>query len=1323
MRQQAKKGLTALLAALMLASLLPVQAMAADTTHIEDDVVMYCLGQEQTDEMYLVCWPEYLEAIREYGIAGSCEAFDVDGGYTISLPDGENSVCFLYFDEDGEAVTQPETFADGDQIVTVKGHEFRASWDGEPTQSGSVIDPLTLFPTKTVTVDADLRGLFPVELAEVKLADLLSSAANVELGTQIAWSYGTDSYQVVEQDATIDLSAMWDKYPYKHTSAEGYYSSTQLVILSKADPTATDITRYIVNITASAGGRFDIVKMQGKQVGNDGAYSSFSNAYKNTAYSDKTMAMFHLPSGDAEKGCSLEAGAAVKLGFSDDFLKKNNHTNNLIYTVYLGSYDNPDKIPSGTATANGMWGGQSGYTITNFPSWNPKNPQYPAFTLVIERNGKVLMAMPFQVYYNVYTGHSSNYVPDPYSHVYDINYLYTEEGTGTGYTGDSPEDDESIATYELIDSSNDWENNIQKQTYTFMLKKGQKSAGPYVLRMSGYGYTYELVEPENPDEEAEKKYVANSLYASDSVAGAYVGTFDTLEEAQAAAEASPETVKDIRAELFGTVEEGRTTPTSNFGYSADFSNKGVTISIFGLDGSVWQVTVQTRMYAAPTEDENAEIIEAAPRPQGDTRSLDTFFYVTGAVGDYSAYYMSRADDSYYANGYQTIFLLNQDGSPVDAETIVPTFQKGTNVNVFAGHDKADKETESAALQISGTTEHTFKSGEAIAYSAASERKTHLRNYWITFVTQQSGPQLFINGVTNLDASHRQGNTADGTPIRDVVMPAGGYHDIFVANIGDAAVTNLKAELKNAQNVKLDSYWDFGETKTLSAFTTTERDPGKVGYDYGELFNVTKIRLVPDGSGGTVSGTLVISGDGIEPQEIILSGTAGVPKITTSTLSKAVKYVPYSVLIQTNNMYGDSGVSFSAASPLPAGLELQPDGEIYGAPLVYGSFSIRVNMSYNGRVVETKTFSLEILNNTDYNVYHASDKSYEILTRIGTDNTSEDETTDPDATDSWIIQAGDLPKETFRSNGAYLYFTEVWLDGVKLDPNQYISEEGSTKIIQLDAGLGGNKYNGVHTISTEFREGGDKGTLKRTSQNYYVEGGVDAPAPSNPSRPSNTVNGGSGSSSSSGGSSGGSSGSSGGGATAQTPNSPMSFTDVPTVSWYYDDVNWAYQQGLMVGESNTTFAPNNAISQATIVTVLARMLNVNLDRYAGITSSTVPANTWYTEAAIWAQRSGILPSDVPFTGTAPIGREDMAVLLQNYLIAMGANIDRDISQIWFADAHLMSESGLQAFRVLYHYNIFRGVGGLQMDPTGATTRAQFAALIHRLSSFTETYRQK
>lgn len=48
-----------------------------------------------------------------------------------------------------------------------------------------------------------------------------------------------------------------------------------------------------------------------------------------------------------------------------------------------------------------------------------------------------------------------------------------------------------------------------------------------------------------------------------------------------------------------------------------------------------------------------------------------------------------------------------------------------------------------------------------------------------------------------------------------------------------------------------------------------------------------------------------------------------------------------------------------------------------------------------------------------------------------------------------------------------------------------------------------------------------------------------------------------------------------------------FTDVPAGAWYYDAVQYAYQNGLMNGTSTNTFSPDLTTSRAMIVTILWR----------------------------------------------------------------------------------------------------------------------------------------
>lgn len=158
---------------------------------------------------------------------------------------------------------------------------------------------------------------------------------------------------------------------------------------------------------------------------------------------------------------------------------------------------------------------------------------------------------------------------------------------------------------------------------------------------------------------------------------------------------------------------------------------------------------------------------------------------------------------------------------------------------------------------------------------------------------------------------------------------------------------------------------------------------------------------------------------------------------------------------------------------------------------------------------------------------------------------------------------------------------------------------------------------------------------------------------------------------------------------------------------------------MIGESEDTFAPDKPISQATIVTVLARLIKIDLTQFDGVSYDDVTPGQWYTNAAIWAKQSGMLPDYSTFTGTAELSRDGMAIMLVKFLRSMGIDTNVPVDNIVFEDADLMTEEGREAFQILYHFGIFRGVGGNRMDPLSSTTRAQFAALMHRISIFIES----
>lgn len=905
----------------------------------------------------------------------------------------------------------------------------------------------------------------------------------------------------------------------------------------------------------------------------------------------------------------------------------------LTAAVYRGYYDTEEAAIAAGAEeiASEIWDADPGYKADY--SYKKNYEGMPEVTVVLKRNGQTALIKPMVLYLRASTIGMS--WPDLYAKTGNDNYT-------------------NVIDYNESRSSS-WDSALGMRTYSLTLRSGYAVNNNYYLRMWMHN---------DADQDSYRDNgIANVKHAA-------LGYFKTAE----AICAQP----DIKAALF-----------SDSGYEADYS-RGVIFSVLDIEGGIYRMKV----VAAKTAPE----LPSAPRPD----SVDTYFRMRSAdavtengAEDLSCYVMPYAHDGYYYNGYQTVFLLNKDGTPVDAKEIVPTFYTGDHVTVYAGLDHA-----SGVEQKSGETAIAFRDGETIQYSAAAESAGHLKNYWVTFLTQQTGgPKLFVNAANDPDRLDKE----TGLPVREVYLTEdyNYHHDVFFANIGDQDMKNVYVELKDAENVALDEYWTIREdaadaNRTLSAFDSV-RDTAPDGSTVPDenLANVAKVRLVPvENSIGAISGTLVIgydNGEGkAEKVEIKLTGTSGSPKITTDTLAGGVKYVPYNSVIMTNSMGASDAITFSVTSgALPTGVKLYPNGKLYGMPTRAGTYTFTAAAVYNGdkNLSDSKTFTIVIKDNTNANVDASTDPGYEVLDRL------------PDTMTSYADQV-------FRSNGTFSYFYKFYLDGRELTLGRdYTAEEGSTKIT-IQAQTFRNSGSGTHTIAAEFRtDKDDSNTVKTAAQNYTIpgsgsSGGGSDSDDSSSSKPAVKP------------------------ATPVTPTAPTAadvFQDITAQAWYYADVDWAYQNKLMIGVSGDRYAPSGLISPSTVVTVLARMDGVDLSRYAGASYPGVALGQWYTNAAVWAGQTGLLPED-GFPASSPITRAKLAVVLVKYLRSKGIDCTLTGEPVAFTDAAMMTQEENDAFQILYQFGIFKGIGNYTMNVAGATTRAQMAVLAHRLSVFMESHKK-
>ena len=435
------------------------------------------------------------------------------------------------------------------------------------------------------------------------------------------------------------------------------------------------------------------------------------------------------------------------------------------------------------------------------------------------------------------------------------------------------------------------------------------------------------------------------------------------------------------------------------------------------------------------------------------QDIDPSFNVYGAIqdhkdyiSDYKVYKVYGKLDSYYKNGYQTLFINNTD---VDLSQLKPIFSTNSDkTRVYVGTE-----------QKSGESVQDFSKG-SVQYTAIIDGKQQ-KNYQVSFVKKVSGAKLYVNGPSEREVMLDEDNEYQ--------------HDILIANIGDAELTGLKVEL-NATHAKLDDYWTVGGdgNDTLGAFTTISKTTSA-----GELPNLAKIRILPDGT-GTISGTLTISADGQEPVVIKLKGYASNPYITTEGLAEGVKYVPYSFVVATNNMHKWNNVEFKIKSGrLPNGVTLSSvNGEIYGVPTEAGEFPIRIEASYSSSKFKPyyADLTLVVKENTNENVYNASDEGYELKEALGVDVGNHD----------YVLK--NTKDQLFVSTGVLGEFQDLWLNGEKLvDGVDYTKVSGSTRITVRSQTFKNKLQEGTNTIAAEFRVDGDKNKeLKRTAQNFRLE---------------------------------------------------------------------------------------------------------------------------------------------------------------------------------------------------------------------------------------------
>lgn len=174
---------------------------------------------------------------------------------------------------------------------------------------------------------------------------------------------------------------------------------------------------------------------------------------------------------------------------------------------------------------------------------------------------------------------------------------------------------------------------------------------------------------------------------------------------------------------------------------------------------------------------------------------------------------------------------------------------------------------------------------------------------------------------------------------------------------------------------------------------------------------------------------------------------------------------------------------------------------------------------------------------------------------------------------------------------------------------------------------------------------------------------------------------------------------------------LPFTDVNEGDWFYDKVVYVYHHKLMTGTSETTFEPNATLTRAMMVQILYNKEGRPAATTNGNPYTDVPKDQWYYNAVQWAYENKITSgtSETTFEPNSEVTREQFAKFMYNYAgnPAVSGKLD-------FVDADQVSDWAYDAMVWANQNNIILGKkksdGSVVLDPRGNATRAEAATIL-------------
>ena len=177
-----------------------------------------------------------------------------------------------------------------------------------------------------------------------------------------------------------------------------------------------------------------------------------------------------------------------------------------------------------------------------------------------------------------------------------------------------------------------------------------------------------------------------------------------------------------------------------------------------------------------------------------------------------------------------------------------------------------------------------------------------------------------------------------------------------------------------------------------------------------------------------------------------------------------------------------------------------------------------------------------------------------------------------------------------------------------------------------------------------------------------------------------------------------------------------FADIPDGAWYLDEAMEAYERGFVNGTTTVTFDGKGKFTRAMVAAILARITGDDITDSPDSPFTDVPEGAWYTDAVNWAYDNGIVfgRTETSFAPKDQVTRQEFLTMVVRYLSAKG--FTEEPAELNYTDKSDISAYAAEPMCIAQTMGLISGYPDGTILPKGVLTRAEGTVIVLRVANY-------